>query len=71
MKFYSHPNKLLKEHLKEVSERSKVYFKYNFENDLIEISKVIGLTHDFGKFTTYFQKKLMMKRQINLFLIIH
>lgn len=59
MKFYSHPNKLLKEHLKEVSERSINYFKYNFEEDLIVISKLIGLTHDFGKYTTFFQKKLI------------
>lgn len=56
--FYSHPNKLLKEHLKEVSERSKDYFKFNFEDDFTDVSKIIGLTHDFGKYSTYFQKKL-------------
>ncbi len=60
MKFYSHPNTFLKDHLKEVGRRSKEYFF--FENNL-EILKIlsyyIGLTHDFGKYTTFFQFKLI------------
>jgi len=59
MEFYSHPDTLLKEHLKEVGIRAREYFY--FENNVVDFKKLtyfIGLTHDFGKYTSFFQKKL-------------
>ncbi|TDT51933.1 CRISPR-associated helicase Cas3' [Fonticella tunisiensis] len=54
MEFYSHPDKLLIDHLKEV---------YGINNDLLygeqkEAYRIIALCHDFGKYTTYFQRHL-------------
>ena len=63
MIFYSHPNILLKDHLKLVSDKSISFFNSikNLINDnnLIEISRLIGLGHDFGKYTTFFQEYLL------------
>lgn len=58
MEFYSHKDTLLKDHLKEVAKRSKNYFYFKGGDDLKLISYYIGLSHDFGKYTTFFQKKL-------------
>ncbi|MCL4384800.1 MAG: CRISPR-associated helicase Cas3' [Cyanobacteria bacterium] len=63
MIFYSHPNILLKDHLKLVSDKSASFFN-NIKNlinnnNLIEISRLIGLGHDFGKYTTFFQEHLL------------
>jgi CRISPR-associated endonuclease/helicase Cas3 len=61
MKFYSHHEILLKDHLREVGERSKEYFYFENEDNSEKfriLSYYIGLTHDFGKYTTYFQNKL-------------
>jgi len=63
MIFYSHPNVLLKDHLRLVSDKSISFFNNikNLINDksLIEISRLIGLGHDFGKYTTFFQEHLL------------
>lgn len=61
MNYYSHPEILLKDHLKDVGERSKEYFYFENEDNSEKfriLSYYIGLTHDFGKYTTYFQNKL-------------
>ena len=79
-KYLSHPDKLLFDHLLNVSENS-----YNLVQEkklnigefisldvLSDVSYIIGVCHDFGKFTTYFQnyiketdekKKLKLKNQ--------
>ncbi len=59
MNFYSHKDKLLKEHLKSVGERAKEHFFFNNNNDLKELAYLIGLTHDLGKYTSFFQNHLL------------
>jgi len=66
MEFYSHlkPEKiLLKDHLHYVGNRSKEIveskkFDKLDKNILGDVSYLIGVSHDFGKFTTFFQEKL-------------
>lgn len=55
MKFYSHPEKLLKVHLKEVFD----FGKGLIDKKLNDIYKIIAYSHDFGKYTTYFQSHLV------------
>ena len=66
MKFYSHlePDKiLLKDHLQYVGNRSqriinsKEFNEIN-KNIISDVSYLIGILHDFGKYTTFFQEKL-------------
>ncbi|MEO0155458.1 MAG: CRISPR-associated helicase Cas3' [candidate division WOR-3 bacterium] len=62
MYFFSHPNKPLREHLRAVGEL--------MEKDRLEIFPekflyYVGLCHDFGKYTTYFQEYLNGKRDPN------
>lgn len=60
-KLKSHPKKFLRNHLKLVGESSRatVNSKYMKNKNLFSIiSYLIGISHDFGKSTTYFQKKL-------------
>lgn len=52
MEFYSHPEKLLQTHLREVYTYGR-----QFSDEDAGIKIVCG-THDFGKYTTYFQDKL-------------
>jgi CRISPR-associated endonuclease/helicase Cas3 len=67
-RFYSHLAKrgeevdfeksvLLKNHLREAGFRTKEYFFFE-GGDLKSIGYYVGITHDFGKYTTYFQKRL-------------
>ncbi|KXG75848.1 hypothetical protein AN618_17580 [Fervidicola ferrireducens] len=59
--YYSHIGKFLKEHLKEVGEEAKKCLDHPAlpARDLLsKAAFFIGLTHDLGKFTTYFQKHL-------------
>lgn len=59
MEFYSHKDTFLKDHLKKVAIRSKNYFYFkNGGDDLKILSYYIGLSHDFGKYTSFFQNKL-------------
>ncbi len=66
MEYYSHikPKRyLLIEHLFAVAKRSKVIvesksFDFIDKNVLANISFLIGISHDFGKYTTFFQNKL-------------
>ncbi len=65
-KYFSHPGKLLEEHLRNVAETSlvlakskKLNFSEIIDNATLEdIVYLIGAAHDFGKFTKYFQEYL-------------
>ena len=74
MKFYSHKGThpvFLKDHLQAVGEksaeilRSKVFETLNKEI-LARTSYLIGIAHDFGKYTSFFQDKLNGRRQDEL-----
>lgn len=57
--FFSHQNILLKEHLKDVGELCARYVQNcTFNEQLIEAAKLIGKTHDFAKYTEFFQMHL-------------
>lgn len=61
-KLKSHPNKYLENHLENVANFSKNSFdSLNFQNNKLfaEISYLIGICHDFGKSTSFFQKYLL------------
>lgn len=66
MNYESHPGVLLKEHLVEVARkcRNTILLK-NIEhldkNILADSSYLIGISHDFGKYTEYFQKSRINK----------
>lgn len=62
MKYYSHPGKLLIDHLIEVRDISidKVPIEYK------KAYEIISLSHDFGKYTSYFQKYLNDKEKSDL-----
>ena len=58
----SHKHRLLKEHLKNVGELSKKFIEaLNLEIEhkelLCKVAYLIGISHDFGKATTFFQAK--------------
>lgn len=56
--YLSHPNKLLKTHLLNVGNNSKNIFNnlcIKNKNLYADLSFLIGVAHDFGKSTTYFQ----------------
>lgn len=61
-KLKSHPKKLLFNHLKNVAELSKEIINSKVINlnktELSNVSYIIGVAHDFGKSTTYFQEKI-------------
>ena len=60
-RLHSHPDKLLKDHLWNVGTTSKeIADSKQIENGdtFSEIAYLIGISHDFGKATTYFQKWL-------------
>jgi len=53
MTFYSHPGKLLKDHLAEVMDKALVHAA-----EYKELIEVMALMHDFGKYTSFFQEYL-------------
>lgn len=55
MAFYSHPERQLKTHLMEVA-RYAVEHRGPVDHDLAALT---GLCHDFGKYTTFFQRRLL------------
>ena len=70
MKFFSHhnPDILLQDHLKSVGESGRKILLEKRINDLdnrflSDVIYLIGISHDFGKFTTYFQDYLEKKRR--------
>ncbi|HOP95645.1 MAG: CRISPR-associated helicase Cas3' [Dictyoglomaceae bacterium] len=64
MTFYSHLEEkiLLKDHLYEVGKRAKEYFFFDTNNNLKNIAYYVGLTHDIGKYSTYFQDRLFKRK---------
>ena len=62
MKFYSHPNKELIEHLNEVGNWMKEIYNEQREFIKLELSEkffeIVGKSHDFGKYTKFFQEYL-------------
>jgi len=79
MEFYSHsePEKiLLKDHLQYVGDKSKGIieskeFSAVDKGVIADISYLIGIAHDFGKYTTFFQEKLEGLRNKNEPLTYH
>ncbi len=73
MEFYSHlePERiLLREHLQHVGNRSRGIIDSkefsNIDKDVIsDVSYLIGISHDFGKYATFFQEKLKGLRNKN------
>jgi len=65
MEFRSHPNKLLKDHLKEVSIAAEKYVKEAGRNDLSIYAKIIGGLHDVGKYTSMFQRSLSESNKVD------
>ncbi len=68
LKFYSHEGIPLKDHLELVSEISARFIqsistRYNW---LINIAKIIGKCHDFGKYTSFFQRYLLKKENFGV-----
>ena len=52
--------KLLKDHLAEVAKNIRVEVKEVYKDDcLAEVGYILGICHDFGKYTTYFQDYLI------------
>lgn len=62
MKYSSHPEKLLVKHLEEVRDISinEIPFEYK------RAYEIIALSHDFGKYTSYFQQYLKDNKKSNL-----
>ncbi|MEN3187095.1 MAG: CRISPR-associated helicase Cas3' [Atribacterota bacterium] len=60
--YYSHHGIPLRFHLQEVGRRCRVFFFFNLEENLESAAYLVGLTHDFGKYTTYFQDRLFEKK---------
>lgn len=62
MKFYSHPNKELIEHLNEVGNWMKEIYQEQKEIIKLDLNEkffeIVGKSHDFGKYTTFFQNYL-------------
>lgn len=60
-KLESHPGRLLYNHLRQVGERSKDILsgkRFKNKQEVLEAAYVIGVSHDFAKSTTFFQKYL-------------
>lgn len=65
MEFRSHPDKLLRDHLKEVSEKAEKYVIEAYRKDLSPYAKVAGGLHDVGKYTYMFQKYLSEGKRVD------
>ncbi|NMC33963.1 MAG: CRISPR-associated helicase Cas3' [Veillonellaceae bacterium] len=68
---FSHPNKLLQDHLSGVAKLSQTFsnektIKLIDKNLLIDISHIITLSHDLGKSTNYFQEYLFFTEEQKL-----
>ncbi len=57
MKFYSHPDKLIITHLMEVNKISRACCDKKYK----KAEEILSFTHDFGKYTTFFQKYILSK----------
>lgn len=68
IKFYSHPEKLMDQHLSEtmghgVYSVSQLPPKFSQNDGFKLLVKICCLCHDFGKFTTFFQQYLLQKKK--------
>lgn len=66
---YSHPNKLLEDHLINVAKLMENFLlekPVSIQNELKDIIRIIGLTHDLGKATRYFQEYLLAEEPVKL-----
>ncbi|MEM2109108.1 MAG: CRISPR-associated helicase Cas3' [Candidatus Odinarchaeota archaeon] len=62
-KKYSHQNKLLLTHLNDVGILCKEYaIKGGAPKEICDLAEIIGKSHDFGKYTSFFQKHLNNER---------
>jgi len=70
---YSHPNKLLKDHLINVYNIGlSIYTKERFQSNLnFDVLQAVLLLHDFGKSSKYFQDKLFNRQEHNIELTYH
>jgi len=60
-RYESHPGRLLRDHLLEVAEGAKARLDHpalRYRELLREVGWLIGLSHDMGKYTSYFQAHL-------------
>jgi CRISPR-associated endonuclease/helicase Cas3 len=76
MDFFSHLGICLKSHLQYVGNKSLEIIKskkiVELDNNIIsEAAYLIGISHDFGKYTTFFQKKLKNSIIVNKSLTYH
>lgn len=62
MKFYSHHNVLLKDHLTMVADLMMSSINREYEK-YYEFIRLVGVCHDFGKYTTYFQDRLFARKR--------
>ena len=65
-KLYSHPGRLLEDHLSGVSNLSTLFLAekpINIKEEVTDIIRIIALTHDIGKATGYFQEYLKADEQ--------
>ncbi|MGC8569527.1 MAG: CRISPR-associated helicase Cas3', partial [Nitrososphaeria archaeon] len=63
MEFRSHPDKLLRDHLREVAESAKALVSEAGREDLARFAEIAGATHDIGKYTDMFQEHLRNGRR--------
>lgn len=57
--FYSHPDILLKDHLRDVGKLCASYVKNCvYDERLVEVAELMGKTHDLAKYTDFFQRHL-------------
>lgn len=60
MEFRSHPDKLILDHLIEVNELAQKYCDKRYA----KAEEILSFTHDFGKYTTFFQQYIRSKNKI-------
>jgi len=60
MQFFSHPDKLLIKHLEEVGNKARDFINVDLLSK--ELAYITGVTHDFGKYTTFFQEHLLNRK---------
>ncbi|BBD73357.1 CRISPR-associated helicase/endonuclease Cas3 [Sulfodiicoccus acidiphilus] len=65
MAYYSHPNKELRDHLREVGEGAKENVISAGRSDLADYAFLAGGLHDIGKYTRYFQEHLITGRKVD------
>ncbi|BCU67996.1 CRISPR-associated helicase/endonuclease Cas3 [Sulfolobales archaeon HS-7] len=65
MKFYSHPDKEIRVHLREVGEGARRRITDAGREDLAEFAFMAGGLHDIGKYSRFFQEHLLDQRRVD------